>query len=325
VYPEIEPIDVSALAIERPEAAVRDQDVDDMLETLRQQRKIWDTVERKAAAGERALIEYSADTDEGRVPAEGVQRVAILMGDSGLEALEQAVAALDPGANTSLELAYPENFREPKLAGRTARTELKLVSVSEGRLPEVDEAFIKSYGVEDGRLETLKEEIRNNLARELKQAVTTLLKTQLVDQLLQARPDLEVPDSVVREEATGMAAQVTRGQGEQPDPRVVQAFMDQARARVRAGLLMGELANQNRIRIDGTKVRATIETIANTYEQPAEVMQLYYGNQRLMQQVESSVLEEQVVDWVLENAKVTPKGMKFQEVITSATQAAKQG
>jgi trigger factor len=325
VYPEIEPIDVSALAIERPEAAVSDQDVDDMLETLRQQRKTWDTVERKAAAGERALIEYSAETDEGRVPAEGVQRVAILMGDSGLEALEQAVAALDPGANTSLELAYPENFREPKLAGRTARTELKLVSVSEGKLPEVDEAFIKSYGVENGRLETLKEEIRNNLARELKQAVTTLLKTQLVDQLLQARPDLEVPDSVVREEATGMAAQVTRGQGEQPDPRVVQAFMDQARARVRAGLLMGELANQNRIRIDGTKVRATIETIANTYEQPAEVMQLYYGNQRLMQQVESSVLEEQVVDWVLENAKVTPKGMKFQEVITSATQAAKQG
>jgi trigger factor len=325
VYPEIEPIDVSALAIERPEAAVSDQDVDDMLETLRQQRKTWDTVERKAAAGERALIEYSAETDEGRVPAEGVQRVAILMGDSGLEALEQAVAALDPGANTSLELAYPENFREPKLAGRTARTELKLVSVSEGKLPEVDEAFIKSYGVENGRLETLKEEIRNNLARELKQAVTTLLKTQLVDQLLQARPDLEVPDSVVREEATGMAAQVTRGQGEQPDPRVVQAFMDQARARVRAGLLMGELANQNRIRIDGTKVRATIETIANTYEQPAEVMQLYYGNQRLMQQVESSVLEEQVVDWVLENAKVTPKAMKFQEVITSATQAAKQG
>jgi trigger factor len=325
VYPEIEPIDVSALAIERPEAAVSDQDVDDMLETLRQQRKTWDTVERKAAAGERALIEFSAETDDGRVPAEGVQRLAILMGDSGLEALEQAVAALDPGASTSLELAYPENFREPKLASRTARTELKLVSVSEGKLPEVDEAFIKSYGVDDGRLETLKEEIRNNLARELKQAVNTLLKTQLVDQLLQARPDLEVPDSVVREEATGMAAQVTRGQGEQPDPRVVQAFMDQARRRVRAGLLMGELANQNRIRIDGAKVRSTIETIANTYEQPAEVMQLYYGNQRLMQQVESSVLEEQVVDWVLENAKVTPKAMKFQEVITSATQAAKQG
>jgi trigger factor len=325
VYPEIEPIDVSALDIERPEAEVTDQDVEDMLQTLRQQRRTWETVERKAAAGDRALIEYSAVTDDGRVPAEGTQRLAILMGESGFAALEKAVAALEAGASTSLELAYPENFREPKLAGRTARTELQLVSVAAGKLPEVDEAFIKGFSVEDGRLETLKEEIRNNLARELKQAITTLLKTRLVDQLLQARPNLEVPDSIVREEATGMAAQVTRGQGEQPDPRVVEAFMDQARSRVRAGLLMGELASQNKVRIDGAKVRTTIETIANTYEQPDEVMQLYYGNQRLMQQVESSVLEEQVVDWVLENAKVTPKAMKFQEVITSATQAAKQG
>jgi trigger factor len=248
-----------------------------------------------------------------------------LLGESGFEALEQAVASLEAGASTRLELAYPENFREPKLAGRTALTELKLVSVAEGKLPEVDEAFIRSFSIDDGQLDTLKVEIRNNLARELKQAVTTLLKTRLIDQLLQLKPDLDVPESVVREEATGMAAQVTRSQGEQPDPRVVEALLDAARSRVRAGLLMGELARQKQIRVDGAKVRAAIETIANTYEQPAEVMQLYYGNQRLMQQVESSVLEEQVVDWVLENAKVTPKAMKFQEVIASATQAAKRG
>ncbi|MCU0988332.1 MAG: trigger factor [Xanthomonadales bacterium] len=325
VYPEIEPIDIGALSLERPEAEVSDQDVDDMLETLRQQRKTWETVERKAAAGDRALLEYSAETPEGRVPAEGVQRLAILMGESGFDALEQAVAALESGSSADLELAYPENFREPKLAGRTARTELKLVSVAEGRLPEVDEAFIRSFSVEDGLLDTLKREIRNNLARELKQAVNTLLKTRLVSELLKLKPDLEVPDSIVRNEATGMAARVTRSEGEQPDARVVQAFMDQARNRVRAGMLMGELARQNKIRIDGAKVRAAIETIANTYEQPDEVMQLYYGNQRLMEQVESSVLEEQVVDWVLENAKVTPKAMKFQEVITSATQVAQQG
>jgi len=192
-------------------------------------------------------------------------------------------------------------------------------------LPEVDEAFIKSYGVEDGTLETLKSEIRANLQRELRQAVSSLLKTRLVDALLQARPDLAVPDGIVREEATSMAAQVTRGEGERPDPNVVDAFMEAARGRVRAGLMMGELANQNKIRIDAARVREAIETIANTYEQPTEVMQLYYGNQRLMQQVESSVLEEQVVDWVLENAKVTPRAMKFQEVITAASQAAKQG
>jgi trigger factor len=325
VYPEIDPIEVGALGIERPEAEVSDQDVDEMLETLRKQRKEWNPVERKAQAGDRVLIDFSAEADDGRVPAEGEQRLAVIMGESGFEALEKAVASVEAGGTKSVKLTYPENFREPRLAGNKAKTELKVVSVAEGKLPEVDEAFIKSYGVEDGTLETLKSEIRANLQRELRQAVSSLLKTRLVDALLQARPDLAVPDGIVREEATSMAAQVTRGEGERPDPNVVDAFMEAARGRVRAGLMMGELANQNKIRIDAARVREAIETIANTYEQPTEVMQLYYGNQRLMQQVESSVLEEQVVDWVLENAKVTPKAMKFQEVITAASQAAKQG
>jgi trigger factor len=325
VYPEIDPIEVGTLSLERPATEVTDQDVDEMLETLRRQRKEWSPVERKAQAGDRVLIEYSAEAEDGRVPAEGEQRLAVIVGESGFEALEKAVASLDAGATRSLKLAYPENFREARLAGRKAKTELKVVSVAEGKLPEVNEEFIRSYGVEDGTLETLKAEIRSNLERELKQALNTLLKTRLVDALLQSRPDLAVPDGIVREEAASMAVQVTRGEGEQPDPNVVEAFMDAARARVRAGLLMGELANQNTIRIDAARVREAIETIANTYEQPTEVMQLYYGNQRLMQQVESSVLEEQVVDWVLENAKVTHKAMKFQEVITAASQAAKRG
>jgi trigger factor len=97
--------------------------------------------------------------------------------------------------------------------------------------------------------------------------------------------------------------------------------MEQAERRVRAGLLMGEVAQQNGIRINPGKVREAIETVANTYEQPEEVVQLYYNNQQLLQQVESSVLEEQVVDWALENAKVTPKKMKFQEVINAASQS----
>ena len=325
VYPEIETIEVGSIDLERPEAEITDEDVDDMLQTLREQRKTWQDVERKAQKGDRVLLEYAAEADEGRVPEEGGQRMAIIMGESGFDDLENALAELDAGESKNLELAFPENFREPKLAGSKVKTELKLVSVSEGELPEVNEEFIKSFGIEGGEVDTLKEEIRGNLARELKQAVNTLLKARLIDALLEARTDLEVPDSIVQQEATGMAAQATRSQDQAPDPAIVQAFVGPARERVKAGLLMGELARQNRIRIDAAKVRQAIETVANTYEQPAEVMQLYYGNQRLMEQVESSVLEEQVVDWVLENAKVTPRTMKFQEVITSATQAARRG
>jgi len=326
VYPEIEPIDAGSLSLQRPEAEVSDQDVDDMLETLRQQRRTWNDVERHAQAGDRVLLEYAAEGEEGRIPAEGMQRLAIIIGDSGFEALEQVLMKLDADASETLELAFPENFREPKLAGRNVSTEVKLIKVAEPQVPEVDEGFIKSFGIEDGTLDSLKAEIRGNLKRELKQATNSLLKARLVDALLGARPDLQVPEGVVRREAIGLAAQVTRTEeGQQPDTSVVDAFMDSARNRVRAGLLLGELARQNQIRIDAARVRQAIQTIADTYEQPAEVMQLYYGNQRLMEQVESSVLEEQVVDWALENAKVSAQGMSFQEVINAATQASRNG
>lgn len=325
VYPEIGDIDVASLAIERPEADVTEADVDDMLETLREQRKTWEEVDRKAKSGDRVVVEYSAISESGRVPEEGGQRLAFVIGESGFDDLEKAAAKLAPGGEKKLKLDFPENFREPALAGTKAETELKLVSVSEGKLPEVDEAFIESFGVEDATLDTLRKEIRGNLERELRQARGSMLRATLIEALLESKPELEVPEGMVRDEATGMAARATRSPDQAPDPKLVAAFMDSARRRVRAGLLMGELAQQNQIRIDSGKVREAIESIANTYEQPAEVMQLYYGNQQLMQQVESSVLEEQVVDWVLENAKVTPRDMKFQDVIASATQAAQKG
>ena len=165
VYPEIEKIDAGALDIERPEASVTDEDVDEMLETLRQQRKEWDEVERKAQAGDRVLVEYAAETDAGRVPEDGTQRLAIVIGESGFEALEKAATSIEPGKSKSVKLAFPDNFREPKLAGQKVKTEVQVVSVAQGRLPEVDEEFIRSYGVEDGTLETLKVQIRNNLQR----------------------------------------------------------------------------------------------------------------------------------------------------------------
>lgn len=325
VYPEIGAIDVGGLGIARPEAEVMEDDVDDMLETLREQRKAWEEVDRKAENGDRLVIEYAAESGGGRVPAEGAQQLALVLGDSGFDELEQAVARLAPGEETKVKLAYPENFREPALAGSAAETELKVVTVAAGKLPEVDQDFITSFGIEDGTVETLRQEIRGNLERELRQATNSMLKTALIEELLNARPDLEVPEGMVRDEATGMAAQATQPQDGIPDPKVVEACMDPARRRVRAGLMLGELAQQNQIRVDAGKVREAIETIASTYEQPAEVIQLYYGNPQLMQQVESSVLEEQVVDWVLENAKVTPKAMAFKDVIAGASQSPRGG
>ena len=325
VYPEIDTIDVAALNIARPEAEVTDADVDEMLKTLREQRRTWNEVERGAEEGDQVILDFAAEGEEGRVPEEDYTRLSIIIGDSGFEDMDKLVTGLEAGAEKKKKLAFPEGFREAAIAGKKAKAEIKVVKVSEPELPEVDEEFIQGFGVEDGNIDSLKVEIRGNLERELKQATTTLLKNHLVDELVKSVPDLEVPQAVVREEAAGMAAQILSSQGQEPDQELVAKlagnFMDQAEKRVRAGLMMGELAQQNSIRVDGARVREAIDTVASTYEEPAEVVQLYYGNQRLLQQVESSVLEEQVVDWVLENAKVTPKDMSFQDVIQESTQA----
>jgi trigger factor len=319
VYPEIDKMDVSALELDRPQTEVSAKDVEEMMSTLRKQRTEWNPVERNAQEGDQVLVEYAAETKEGRVPEEGTQKLAIIIGESGFEDLEKAVASIATGEEKNLKLDFPENFREPGLAGQKAKTDLQVISVSEGTEPEVDEEFIKSFGVEDGTTESFEAEIRGNLERELKQAKSSLLKNQLIEELIKLVPDLEVPDGVVREEAANMAAQMMQSQGQKVNPDLVQQlvepFMPQAEGRVRAGLLMGELAHQNSISIDAAKVREAVEMAASTYEEPSEVVQLYYNNQQLMQQIESSVLEEQVVDWVLENAKVTPEEMKFQEVI----------
>jgi len=324
VYPEIAELDVSSITLESPAAEVVDEDIDEMLSTLQDQRTTWDEVERKAEEGDQVMLEYSAETEDGRVPEEGATRMGIVMGKSDFAGLEKVVAKLDAGEEKSAKLTFPDDFRDPALAGKKAQTQVKLISVSEGTRPEVDETFIKSFGVDDGEIEAFRAEIRNNLERELKQARATLLKTNLIEELIKATPDLEVPASIVRQEAAGMAQQMMQQQGQKEVPpeviqQLVEPFTPQAEKRVRAGLLLGELAQQNEIRIDPVKVREAIDAVAGTYEQPDEVVQLYYSNQQLMQQVESSVLEEQVVDWALENAKVDAKDMKFQEVITAAT------
>jgi len=321
VYPELETIDVSNIEIDRPESEVSGGDVDEMLQTLREQRKEWTPVERNAQDGDQVVIEYVAETEAGRVPPEGKQRLTVIMGESGFDGLESAIAEIPAGEERNVELEFPESYREPSLAGNKAGVDLQVVSVAEGSLPEVDEDFIKSFGVANGLNESLNEEIRKNLERELAQATKSMMKTRLIDKLVKSMPDLEVPSSIVRDEARRMAAQALSSPETEPDEKVVEAFMEMAEGRVRGGLLMGELAQQNNISADGAKVREAIQTIAGTYEQPAEIMQMYYGNQQLLQQVENAVLEEEVVDWVLENAKVTSQEMTFQEVISGANTA----
>lgn len=323
VYPEFEDIDVSALELDAPEAEVTEDDIDDMLQTLREQRAEWVEVEREPREGEQVLFEYAAETAEGRVPEEGMSLLSIVIGDSGFDALEQVLVKLVAGSVETVELEFPEGFNASELAGKTAKTEIKVDRVRERKLPELDEAFIRSFAVESGDMDEMRREVRANLERELKSARLTFLKSQMLNRLLDAHAELAVPESLVHSEATQLQGTWARQRGQEPDPQQVEPFVDVARRRVKAGLLIGEIARQNDIVADPARVRETIETVADTYEQSQEVVQMYYSNPEMMQAIESNVLEEQVVDWALEHAKVNSRPMSFKDLINAAAESRK--
>jgi trigger factor len=323
-YPELDTIDVSDLAIERPQVSVVDDDVTEMLETLQRQRTQWNDVERSPSDGDQALINYTAKIDGETLPKDGNFHLAIIIGESGFEGLEKVVRKMSPNDEKETKLQFPDDFRERALAGKKAEVTLTLAKVQESEVPEIDGEFAKSFGVESGDLDEFRTEVRKNLERELSQAVSTQLKSQLAERLLEKFPELEVPASIVTGEARNMLQQMLRGAKMEITKEMLDHFREPATKRVRSGLLLAELARQNKIKIDGSRVREAIEQIAQTYEEPAEVVQMYYSDQRLLQSVENSVLESQVVDWVVNNAKVTDKPMSFQEAINAATQAAGQ-
>ncbi len=325
VFPEVAAIDTASIEIKKPTAQVTESDVGNMLDTLRAQRQTWTDLEQPGTAGQQVTVEYAADTDAGRVPESGKQRISVVMGQSGFDDLEKAVAKLGPGEETTAKLKFPDEYQDAKLAGQKVKTELGVIKVQQAVLPEVDAEFIKSFGIASGELDELNSEIRSNLERELKQATMSYLKVQLVDKLLKMHPDMEVPEGMVRDEAANLQRQAASRMGIEAEKQELEPFMGIARNRVKSGLLLSEIARQNSIMVDGARVRQAIETVADTYEQPQEVVRLYYSEQRLLSAVENSVLEEQVVDWVLEQAKVTEESMNFNDVINAASRGGQAG
>lgn len=313
VYPELEGLDVSGLKIERPEVSVGEADVDDMIETLRRQRRNWEQVERGAREGDLVVIEYQAEAGDAAHPPEGTERAGTVLGSNSLfGGLEAHLEGAKKGDEKSVDVTFPEDFRAEALAGKQGAVKFKVVSVSEAVLPEVNAEFAQSFGVASGDIEEFRQEVRRNLERELHQAVMDRLRRQVVEGLLEQYADLTLPESLVKEEAEHMSRQAAGESGQQPDAGV---YMDQARKRVAAGFLMSELARQNDIRPDPSRVGDKIAEIAATYEQPEQVVEAYQNDPRLLDSVRNVVLEEQVVEWIVERADVSDKPMQFNELM----------
>ena len=320
VMPEIGNIDVSALKIERPVAEVVDADIDRMIETLRKQRGSWTDVERAANSGDLVMFESVAIAGDERIPAEGTDRSGTVLGSGGiLLDLEEKLVGLAPGDERDLEVSFPADYRNGALAGKDVKITVKIVRVSEASVPELDDEFFKAFGIPSGGLEQFRAEVRSNLERELKGAIMARLKNDVVEKLLAAHADLELPSRMVDAEARGLAqhaAQQAREAGQKvPDTIDLAPLKPQAHKRVAAAVLLNELARQNDIRLDNGRVQEMMQLIASTYEEPEQVVELYRKDPQLLDGLRSRVIEDQVIDWIADHADASTKTLSFEDVM----------
>jgi len=322
VVPDFGDVDVAKLNVVRHTAEVTDADIDTMLDNLRLQRRTWNKVEREAKDGDLVGLETFSMVDGERLPAEGAERGATAIGSGVMfPAVEAALVGMKAGDEKTVEVDFPADWRVPQFAGKKVAVTLQVKEVSEPVLPEVDAGFIKSFGVKSGDIEQFRKDIRSNLERELKGALMTRLRREVGEQLIAAYAHVEMPPKLVEGEARGMAAQVVeqaqragRNVGDVPAD-MYQNYLEAARKRVLVGLLVGEVARRNELRLDPKRVNETLQLIASTYEEPQQVIELYRNDQQLMAGLQNRVMEEQVIDWIAERAQHTEQALSFQDAI----------
>lgn len=318
VVPEFGEIDLGALNVVRNTATVEEADIDTMIENLREQRSSWSAVERASANGDLVEVEMFSEVDGVRLPAEGAERGQTVLGSGALFApIEEAVAGLAAGESKTVKVDFPADWRVEQLAGKSADVTVKALQVAELKRPEVDHAFIRSFGVKSGEAEQFREEIRSNLERELKGALMFRLRRAVGEQIIEKYGHITMPPKLVEQEAQAMAANAqqeaqARGQQLQVDAR---QFMDAAGKRVLIGLFTGEVARRNKLQLDRNRLMETMRLIASTYEEPEQVFELYRNDPQLLNQLQYRVMEEQVTDWIAEKAEHTEVPMSFQDAI----------
>ncbi|MFO7604358.1 MAG: trigger factor [Gammaproteobacteria bacterium] len=321
VYPEFEVKGLAGVSLEKPTAEITDADVDDMLETIRKQHIEWQTVERAARQDDRVTVDFKG-TINGEAFEGGTGTDMVLEIGQGrmIAGFEDGISGKAPGETFTLDLTFPEGYHASDLAGKPVQFEITLKKVEEPVLPEANEAFAKKLGIEGG-MAKMREEIRANMTRELSAAITNKTKEAVMNALLEANP-IEVPQALIDEESKNMLNQMVNNFAQQGMSReqVLSSlqpsmFDEQARRRVGLGLILAEIVKTNKIVADEAKVKAKIALIAEPYDRPEEVVSWYRGDKQRMAEIESLVLEEQVVDWAEQQANVTEKPSTFKELL----------
>lgn len=317
VFPEFTVKGLEAVAVSQPDPAFDDADTDFIAQNLRRQRCHWHATEREARTGDRVVVDFEGRLNGAPMDGGTGEKVTILLGAGRMiEDFEQQLVGVKSADSREIKVRFPADYPNATLAGQVADFSIQVHEVAEEHLPELDEEFIRSFGVASGAKDDFVQDLRNNMADEFAARAKADVKRQLLEQLLQANP-IDIPLVLVEQEATSLQADAMRNL-EITDPAAapaLESFRQTAERRVRLGLLIGALIREQELVVDREKVRERIERLSGGYEKPDEIRKLYYQTAQLLTQVENAVLEEQVVEWLASRASITLKPTTFRALV----------
>jgi trigger factor len=322
VLPEIELGDLSKVEVEKPVSEVTDKDIDTMIDNLRRQQATMKEVKRKSKNKDVVTIDFKGSIDGEEFEGGSAEGHRLTLGSGQMiPGFEKGIVGGKAGEELEIDVEFPADYHNEDLAGKPAKFAITIHKVEEPQLPELNEEFFQKFGIEAEDEAAFREEVKKNMERELKQAVSNKVKNDVVEGLL-ATTELEIPSALVDQEIDRLRQDAVQRFGGQVDFQQLpkEIFEDQAKRRVKTGLLFQEVVKKNDLKADDAKVEEKIQEIASTYEQPDEVIAHFSSNPDQKAQVESSVLEDAVVDHVLAQAKVSEKKMKYEEAVAAGQQ-----
>jgi len=319
VYPEIDLQDFSGITIEKKSAEIADADIDKMIETLREQRKTYKEVERASQDEDQVNLDFTGTIDGEEFEGGKAKGTNLVLGSKRMiPGFEEGLVGLSAGDEKTLSLTFPEDYHNKDLAGKEAEFAVKVNSVSEATLPELDDEFFASFDVAEGGLEAFRKEVATNMARELKNAAKNNIKNQVIEGLLKIH-EVTVPSALTANEINALRQQAMQqfGGGQNIDPSMLpdDLFKEQAERRVALSLIMNEIVNKNELKPDPDDVRKLIEEMAESYEKPEDVVKWYYSDKEQLANVEAMALEESVIDLVVNAAQVTESNVSYEEAL----------
>jgi len=323
VYPEVQIGDLTTAEVEKLTSEVSDAAIDKTIDILRKQRRTFAQRAMDAAAqdGDRVTVDFEGKIDGETFSGGKAEDFQFLVGEGQmLKEFEDAVRGMKSGESKTFPLAFPEDYHGKDVAGKTADFMVTLKKIEAAHLPEVNEALAKSLGIEDGTVEGLRADIKKNLEREVKFRLLARNKQAVMDALI-AKAELDLPKSSVQAEVArlleGARAELKqRGiKDAENAPIPDDVFLPQAERRVRLGLVVAELVRANDLHAKPEQLKAHVEELAGSYEKPADVMRWYFSDNRRMAEVEAVVIENNVTDFVLGQAKINEKAVSFDELM----------